>query len=47
MMILLKSKGGIGGWKLTEKKEQIFGGDCRGGCMHRYGCENEETPTIL
>ena len=34
-MILLKSKGGIERWKLTEVKEQIFGGDCRSGCMQK------------
>ena len=34
-MILLKSKGGIGRWKLTKVEEKIFGGDCKGGCMHK------------
>ena len=27
-------KGGIGRWKLTKVEERIFGGDCRGVCMH-------------
>ena len=43
-MILWASKGGIGRWSLGEKN---FGGDCRGGCMHKQGCENERGPTIL
>ena len=34
-MILLKSKSGIGRWKLTVAEEQIFSGDCNGGCMHK------------
>ena len=34
-MILLKSKGGIERWKLTEVKERIFGGDCRSGFMQK------------
>ena len=34
-------------WKLTEVEEQIFGGDCRGVCIHKCGCENEGAPTIL
>ena len=40
-VILLKSKGGIGRWKLTKVEEGVFGGDCRGGCIHKEGCENE------
>ena len=39
-MILFKSKGAIGRWKFTEVEEQKFGWDYRGGCMHKYGCEN-------
>ena len=34
-MILPKSKGRIGRWKLPEVEEQIFGGDCRGARMHK------------
>ena len=33
-MILLTSKGEIGRLKLIKVNERIFGGDCRGGCMH-------------
>ena len=33
--------------KLPEVEQRIFGGDCRGGCVHKKGCENEEAPTIL
>ena len=40
------SKGGIGRWKLTEVKERIFGGECRGACLHKIGW-NEGAPTIL
>ena len=45
-MILWTSKGEIGRWKAGVEK-RIFGGDFRGGCMNKYGCENEEAPTIL
>ena len=44
---LWTSKGGIGRWKLTELEEQIFVGDCRGGCIHKEDCENEGAPNIL
>ena len=33
--ILLKSKGRIGSIKLTEVEKRIFGGDGRGGFMHK------------
>ena len=33
-MILWTSKSG------TEVEKRIFGGDCSGGCMHKWGCEN-------
>ena len=46
-MILLKSKARIGRWKLAEVEDQIFGWDCRGGCMYKQGCENEGAITIL
>ena len=41
------NKSRIGSWKLTEGEERIFGGDCRGGCMHKKNCENDGAPTIL
>ena len=34
-MILLKSKGGIGKSKLTEVEEEILGGVCRDGFIHK------------
>ena len=43
-MILRTSKAGIGSWKLTKVEQRIFGGDCRGGCMHNEGCENKGAP---
>ena len=39
-MILWASKRGMGKWKLTEVEKQIFDEDCRGDCMHKWGCEN-------
>ena len=42
-----KSKGQIGRQKLTEVEERFFGGDGRGGCMHKSSCKNEGAPTIL
>ena len=32
---------------MTEVEEEIFAGDCRGGCMHNQGCENEKAAIIL
>ena len=32
---------------MTEVVERIFGGKCRGGCLHKQGSENEAEPTIL
>ena len=46
-MILWKSKGEIGKWKLTEEEELFLGKDCTVGCIHKMGCENEGAPTIL
>ena len=40
-------KSRIGRWKLAEVEDQIFGWDCRGGCMHKQDCENEGALTIL
>ena len=34
-------------WKLTKIEERIFGGDCRGACMHNQGCEKEEASTVF
>ena len=34
-MICLKSKDGIGRRTLAEVEEPSFGGDCRGGYMHK------------
>ena len=28
-------------------EERIFGGECRGGCLHKSGPENEGAATIL
>ena len=46
-MILRTSKGGLGRQKIAYVREQIFGEDCRGGCMHKQGCQNERAPVIL
>ena len=46
-MILRKSKGEIGKWKLTEEEELFLGKDCSVSCTRKMGCENEEAPTIL
>ena len=32
---------------MTKVVQQIFGIDCRIGCVHKQGCENEGVPTIL
>ena len=45
-MIFRTSKGGIGRCKLTKLEERVFGGNCKGGCMHNQGCKNKEVPTI-
>ena len=28
---------------MTVVEEQIFGGNCSGGCMHKQGCEKNRT----
>ena len=33
-MIFRTSKAGIGRCKLTKLEERVFGGNCKGGCMH-------------
>ena len=45
-MILGTSKGGTVRQKKAEVGGQILGGDCRGGCMHKKGHENETATTI-
>ena len=32
---------------MTKVEELIFGGDCRGGCMHNQDYENKGAPTIF
>ena len=32
---------------MTQVEEQIFDGDCRGGCMQKESYENEIEPAIL
>ena len=32
---------------MTKVEELIFGGDCRGGCMHNQDYENKGAPIIL
>ena len=45
-MILGTSKGGTVRQKKAEVGGRILGGDCRGGCMHKKGHENETATTI-
>ena len=46
-MVLWTRKGKIGRLKMTEVEQRTLGWDFGGGFMHKYGCQNEGTSTIL